>query len=83
VAPQARRSAVQSVPPPTRNTGISIEFQGARWVSDGAAVTFTPYRFVPVGDYHGFPVYRDQQGDGDTIYVTVVSDGPVAPYSRR
>lgn len=82
-APIVERTAVQSVPRPTRNTGISIDFQGRRWVSDGPAQPFFPDRFVPIGEHHGFPVYRARSGDTDTIYVTVVADGPVAPYSRR
>jgi hypothetical protein len=76
------RTAVQSVPRPTTNTGISVVFEGARWVSAGAAVSFSPDRFLPIGDYHRFPVYREKQGSADTIYVTVVADGPLAPYKR-
>jgi hypothetical protein len=85
IAPAAiAGTAVQSVPRPTTNTGISVVFEGARWVSAGSTVAFSPDRFVPVGDYHGFPVYREKQGGGtDTIYVTVVADGPLAPYKRR
>ena len=75
-------TAVGSEPPPTRNTGISIRFQGSDWFSAGPAVTFLPDRFARIGDHHGFPVYRDKQGDAARIYVTVVTNGPVAPYSR-
>jgi hypothetical protein len=82
-APPVERTAVETVARPTSNTGISIEFQGARWVSDGPAVSYFPERFAPVGDYRGFPVYRDKSGSADTIYVTSVANGPLAPYSRR
>jgi hypothetical protein len=81
--PPPRRTAIQSVPRPTRNSGVSVFFDGARWVSAGPAVPYSPSRFVPIGDHHGFPVYRAIGGDDRTIYVTVVADGPVAPYSRR
>lgn len=81
--PLVEPTAVQTLPQPTRNTGISIQFRGARWVSDGPAVLYSPDRFVPIGDYHGFPVYRAGSGGDDTIYVTVVAEGPLAPYSRR
>jgi hypothetical protein len=74
---------MQSVPRPTRNTGISVQFQGAQWVSSGPAVPYSPDRFVPIGDYHGFRVYRAKAGEDDTIYVTLVPDGPLTPYSRR
>jgi hypothetical protein len=46
-------------------------------------VSFSPDRFVPIGAHRGFPVYREKSGDPDTIYVTVVADGPIAPYRRR
>jgi len=76
-------AVILSAPPPTRNTGISIRFHGAEWFNDGPAVPFSPNRFEPVGDYSGFPVYRDRRGDASTIYVTVVADGPLAPYVRN
>jgi hypothetical protein len=76
-------TAVESVPRPSRNTGISIEFQGAQWVSAGSSLSFVPGRFILIGDHRGFPVYRSRQGSDDTIWVTVVSNGPVAPYTRR
>jgi hypothetical protein len=76
-------TSVATVPPPTRNSGLSVVFAGDRWYSNGPAVSFTADRFVPAGDYFGFPVYREVKGDADTIFVAVVSDGPIAPYSRR
>jgi hypothetical protein len=81
--PSVMPTAIETVPRPTRNTGISIEFNGTRWYSNGAAVSYSADRFVPIGDYHGFPVYRDKRSSADTIWVTVVQDGPLAPYSRR
>lgn len=63
--------------------GVWLEFAGARWYSDGAAVSFSPDRFVPMGDYHGFPVYREKDSDRGDIWVAVVADGPLAPYSKR
>jgi hypothetical protein len=69
---------------PTGNDGVWIEFDGARWFSSGPAVSFTPDRFVPTGAYRGFVVYRDTMGGrADTIFVTIVPNGPIAPYSRR
>jgi hypothetical protein len=82
-APVARRVA-NDVPRPTGNDGVWIEFEGARWFSAGPAVSFNPDRFVPAGSHRGFVVYRDTMGGrGDTIFVSVVPNGPVAPYSRR
>jgi hypothetical protein len=84
VAAPAQPQVVNDVPRPTGNDGVWIEFEGARWFSAGPAVTFNPDRFVPSGSYRGFVVYRDTMGGrADTIFVTVVPDGPVAPYRRR
>src|SRR5687767_13697308 len=70
--PPIARTALQTVPRPTTNIGISVVFQGTRWVSAGSAVPFSTDRFAPIGDHHGFPVYRDKRGSSDTIFVTVV-----------
>jgi hypothetical protein len=82
-APAPAPTVAQSEPRPSRNTGISVQFQGAEWFSDGQAVSFDPGIFIPVGDYHGFPVYRDKRGGPTTIWISVVADGPVAPYTRK
>jgi hypothetical protein len=64
--------------------GVWLEFAGARWYAGGAAVPFTADRFEPIGDYRGFAVYREKQPQRkDEIWVSVVKDGPVAPYARR
>ena len=74
--------SLQSIPPPRSNAGIWIEFNGARWYSAGSAVPHVPGKFVQVGTYRGFPVYRDARPGGE-IYIPSVDDGPLAPYSRR
>lgn len=80
----AQRPVANYVRRPTGNDGVWIEFEGARWFSSGPAVSFTPERFVPTGSYRGFVVYRDTMGGrADTIFVTIVPNGPIAPYSRR
>lgn len=77
-------TTVQSIPgpQPSADDGVWIEFEGARWYLDGRSVSFDPARFTPSGNYRGFPVYRDNTG-GDRLFVTVVADGPLAPFSRR
>src|SRR5262245_17955658 len=74
---------VESIPPPSGNGGVWLMFNGSRWSSRGPAVVFDPDRFSKIGEYRGFPVYRTKDGRADDIWVTVVKDGPVAPYSRR
>jgi hypothetical protein len=73
---------IESIPPPTANRGVWVEFEGARWYSAGPAVPYDDDRFVPSGDIDGFPVYRLKNGAADEIYVAVTIDGPVAPYRR-
>ncbi len=62
--------------------GVWLEFNGSRWYSSGPAVSFSPDRFEPMGEYRGFPVYRDATGASDEIWVSVVKDGPLAPYKK-
>jgi hypothetical protein len=78
-----RRTFMQSIPRPSTNNGVWLDFDGARWYSAGAATSFSPDRFEPVGMYRGFPVYRDKNNRGDEIWVSVVKDGPLAPYVKR
>jgi hypothetical protein len=82
--PAATPTIAQTIPPPSRNDGITVTFDSRRWFSSGPSVSYSPDRFVQVGDLGGFPVYRQQSGSSPgTIYVTVVPGGPVAPYSVR
>ena len=80
--PRPPRTHVESIPRPRASDGVWIRYDGAKWYSDGEAVSYTPDRFTQVGVYSGFPVYRDRSGD-TRIWVAVVQDGPVAPYSQR
>ena len=74
---------IESIPSPNENNGIWLQFNGARWYSAGGPVPFSAARFTPIGDYRGFPVYRDSTGDPDHIWVPIVRDGPLAPYAKR
>jgi hypothetical protein len=78
-----RRSPIESIVRPGAANGVWLEFDGARWYADGPATTFSPDRFEPVGDYRGFAVYRDRMSKKSEIWIAVVKDGPVAPYTRR
>jgi hypothetical protein len=62
---------------------VWVPFDGARWYSAGSAVSYAPDRFAQVGEYRGFPVYRDKNGRADEIYIPSVVGGPVAPYRKR
>jgi hypothetical protein len=82
VMPRPAATHVETVPRPRATDGVWIRYDGAKWYSDGAAVPFTSDRFTKVGTYRGFPVYRER-GNAHEIWVTVVQDGPVAPYVKR
>ena len=77
------RPNLESARRPTGANGVWLEFNGARWYADGAATSFSPDRFEPVGLYRGFPVYRDKAAATNEIWVQVVEDGPLAPYVKR
>ena len=79
----SRRTRMQSLPAPRRNDGVWIQFDGTKYFSAGEATTFSADRFVQIGEYRGFPVYREKDSNKKEIWVTVVKDGPVAPYEKR
>ena len=84
VPAQPTRVRVGTIPEARTNLqGVWIEFDGARWYHNGAVTSYNPDRFLPVGSYRGFPVYKDKTDASDTIYVSVVQDGPLAPYSKH
>jgi hypothetical protein len=82
IAAPPQRLHVESIPAPRSNAGIWIEFNGSRWYSAGPAVPYFEDRFVQVGDYRGFAVYRQRNGPSNVIWVPAVVDGPLAPYRR-
>jgi hypothetical protein len=81
-AERPRRTIITPVESGVTN-GVWLEFDGRRWYSSGPAVSFSPDRFEPVGAYRGFPVYRDKDASRSEIWVSVVKDGPVAPYRKQ
>jgi hypothetical protein len=48
------RTRVQSIPAPSGNRGIWIEYAGIRWHSAGPAVPYSEDRFVQIGEHGGF-----------------------------
>jgi hypothetical protein len=82
-APVNIPTRIETAQRPMGANGVWLAFNGARWYSRGPAAVFEPNRFTSVGEYRGFPVYREKNGSPDEIWVAVVKDGPVAPYVRR
>jgi hypothetical protein len=81
-APRSRRSA-DAIARARATNGIYVEYGGTRWYSNGAATTYSTERFTQIGDYRGFPVYRDRAQGGDEIWIAVVDGGPLAPFKKR
>ena len=81
--PRPSPTRVESIPQPRENNGVWLEYGGSRWYSDGPAAVFDADRFIEIGNYRGFPVYRDKNRGADEIWVRVVQGGPVAPYAKR
>ena len=79
---RTRARTIETIPPPQSNRGAWIQFNGARWYHAGASVPFSADRFTPIGEYHGFPVYRDTGGKSDDIYIPSVPGGLLAPYRK-
>jgi hypothetical protein len=76
-------SILTGVPRSGAPNGVWLEFEGARWYSDGTAVPFASGRFETIGAYRGFPVYRDRMSQTpDRLWVPVVKDGALAPCRR-
>jgi hypothetical protein len=78
----ARPSSVTSGTPRAtteRNRGISIQFNGRAWSSDGPAVPFSETAFEQVGVRNGAPIFRRAGGDDSVIYVRT-TPGMVAPF---
>jgi hypothetical protein len=76
-------AVISAIPPDPHAQGVWLDFNGARWYSSGSAVSFSPDRFQPMGEYRGFPVYRETTGNDEEIWVSVVKDGPLAPYRKQ
>lgn len=77
-----RPTYVESIPRPRSNSGIWLQYDGAKWYAGGEAVAYAPSQFVKVGEYHGFPVFRDRNQQSATIYIPSVEGGPLTPYRR-
>jgi hypothetical protein len=81
--PGTRGSVAPAAPPAPTSDGVWVEFRGTRYYSAGQSVLYDADRFVNIGEDRGFPVYREARGPSDRIYVAVLPDGPLAPFTKR
>lgn len=76
--------SIMTIPAPSGDSGVWVEFDSARWYHTGPTETYDASRFVQTGSYKGFPVYRDKSGDDQSIYVlSSRAGGNVTRYSKR
>jgi hypothetical protein len=68
---------------PRRNDGIWIAYDGAKWVSSGAAIPLASSHFTVVGEYAGFPVFAAADGSRPDVIYVPTREGLVAPYMRK
>jgi hypothetical protein len=80
---QQRRPAVEPGPAvgTTAPRGVSIQYAGRVWVSDGPAVSFNAGEFARVGERAGLPVFR-RGDDAGAIYIAT-GPGMVAPFRTK
>ena len=77
----SRVDPMVSIARPESNDGVWISFQGAKWVSAGAAVPLRADEFRSIGQYEGFPVFV-RKAEEKTIYLPTRA-GLVAPYKAK
>lgn len=82
--PPSGPSRMQTVRRPVGLNDVFVQFERTRWFAAGPAVEIAADRFDRIGEYHGFPVYR-QRGSAGTIYVALTADAPalLSPYAKR
>jgi hypothetical protein len=79
-----RHVSIMSIPAPSGDTGVWVEFDSARWYHTGPTESYEASRFAQVGTYKNFPVYRDKNGDDQTIFILSAREGGnLTRYSKR
>jgi hypothetical protein len=75
---------METVQRPVGLNNVFVQFNNARWFAAGTAVELVPGRFTQIGEYRGFPVYREQ-GRPDVIYIALIAGSPglLSPYTSR
>ena len=83
VAPKPRPFI--SIARPTGANGMFVEFDNARWYSNGPTVEFDAAAFTRIGNYRGLPVYVKKGEDERAIYIPTGTNirTLLAKYGRR
>jgi hypothetical protein len=75
-------TSITTLQRPENNDGVWITFAQQKWISAGQTIPFEPSKFVRVGEYGAFPVFRRVGESEETIYVPI-RDDLVAPYRLK
>jgi len=70
-----RHVSIMTIPAPSGDSGLWVEFNSTRWYHEGDSVTLDKDKFDQVGNYKGFSVYREKGADDRTIFVPTRLDG--------
>jgi hypothetical protein len=84
VVPSAQPTpmSVATLARPQGNDGVSIRYAGQSWTSAGRAIPLQGSTFERVGEYAGFPVYKQARVTDDVIYVQT-RDNLIAPFRLK
>ena len=75
-------SSIATLRRPQNNDGVWITFEDQKWISAGHTVAFEESKFVRVGEYANFPVFRRTGATESVIYVPT-GEGVIAPYRLK
>jgi hypothetical protein len=75
-------TSIATLQRPENNDGMWIMFRQQKWISAGRTIAFGPSKFVRVGEYGGFPVFKRASAIEEVIYVPIRED-LVAPYRLK
>jgi hypothetical protein len=79
-----RHVSIMTIPAPTGDSGLWVEFNGTRWYHEGDSVTLEKDQFDQIGTYKGFTVFKQKGADDRTIFVPSQRDGTtLVRYVRR
>jgi hypothetical protein len=70
-----RHVSIMTIPAPSGDSGLWVEFNNTRWYHEGDSVTLDKDHFDQIGTYKDFSVYKEKGADDRTIFVPTQRDG--------
>jgi hypothetical protein len=75
-------SSITTLRRPQNSDGVWITFDKQKWISAGHSVPYEESKFVRVGDYGQFPVFR-RTGATEAVIYLPTGERIVAPYRLK